>query len=47
MKVSKDTFSILQASLDVAEETGGAFDPTIYLFFLVEFVGDNPAGACP
>lgn len=43
MKVSKDTFSILQASLDVAEETGGAFDPTpIYpLSSLWDFGGDN------
>ena len=42
VKVSKDTFSILQASLDVAEETGGAFDPTIYpLSSLWDFGGDN------
>lgn len=43
VKVSKDTFSHLQASLDVAEETGGAFDPTpIYpLSSLWDFGGDN------
>ena len=42
VKVSKDTFSILQASLDEAEETGGAFDPTIYpLSSLWDFGGDN------
>ena len=43
VKVSKDTFSILQASLDVAEETGGAFDPTIgRLTRLWNIEGDNP-----
>ena len=42
VEISEDTFSILQASLDVAEETGGAFDPTIYpLSVLWDFGGDN------
>lgn len=40
--VSKETFSVLRTSLDVAEKTGGAFDPTIYpLSSLWDFGGDN------
>ena len=40
--VSDDTFSILKLSLEVAEASGGAFDPTIYpLSSLWDFGGDN------
>lgn len=42
VKVSKEAFSVLQISLDVARESGGAFDPTIYpLSSLWDFGGDN------
>ncbi len=42
VEISKDTFSILQTSLDVAKMTDGAFDPTIYpLSSLWDFGGDN------
>lgn len=42
VKVSEETLSVLQVSLDVAQESGGAFDPTIYpLSSLWDFGGDN------
>lgn len=41
-KINGDTFSLLQKALDVAQQSGGAYDPTILpLSSLWDFGGDN------